>query len=347
MASIKQLAIKSIETDEAIERRRYASAITGKYTDDGSGALTFNENLQSNQMHARLSNPDGQPVVVNYTEFDGTLGAGALIKKDPLNTKEWRLVGPDYAISRQSFTGALPGIFTPPIPGELSKSTIIARQLQMLRLSKTATAAMKVRIKSGWLSVDGAITRFPETISATISAPGSSDERQWLIAGINPDTLALTTATSTARVSISPLSISELTTLLAVNAGSILWVGAVELFNGMSAIYEDSITDVRAFAPDMGRPPLNIVAKTANYTATAVDEIINCDASGGSFTITLPTSVGISGKRYDVRKSDSSGNTVTIDADGSETINDAATQIITAQYVNVTVVSDGANWIII
>jgi hypothetical protein len=111
---------------------------------------------------------------------------------------------------------------------------------------------------------------------------------------------------------------------------------------------EERFTDTRVFlARSVARSPMTYVAKTANYTALATDEIIDCDATSASFTITLPTAVGITGKRYDIRKSDVSGNTVTIDADGTETINGSLTQVITTQYTNVSVVSDGANWMII
>lgn len=57
--------------------------------------------------------------------------------------------------------------------------------------------------------------------------------------------------------------------------------------------------------------------KTGNYTASA-GELVICDASGGSFTVTLPAasaSVSVA-----VRKADSSSNAVVVAAAGSDTI---------------------------
>ena len=90
-----------------------------------------------------------------------------------------------------------------------------------------------------------------------------------------------------------------------------------------------------------------VVAKTGAYVATATDTIITCDASGGAFSITLPTAVGVTGKEYYIKKTDSSANAVTIDGDGSETIDDATTRALSGQYDAVLVVSDNAEWWII
>lgn len=92
---------------------------------------------------------------------------------------------------------------------------------------------------------------------------------------------------------------------------------------------------------------LSYVAKSADYTALNTDEFINVDASGAARTITLPTAVGFTNKIFNIRKSDSSGNTVTVNTTSSQTINGALTQVISAQYVVLSVRSDGANWMII
>ncbi len=89
------------------------------------------------------------------------------------------------------------------------------------------------------------------------------------------------------------------------------------------------------------------VSKTTNYTATTSDYFIACDSSGGSFTITLPTAASIAGFHLYVKKIDSSGNTVTIDGNSSETIDGAATKIINTQYETIGIISNGASWYII
>lgn len=90
-----------------------------------------------------------------------------------------------------------------------------------------------------------------------------------------------------------------------------------------------------------------VVSKTTTYTATAADYLILCSAAGGAWTLTLPTAVGIAGKPYSIKKTDATGLAITVDANGSQTIDGALTQVITEQYTTLTIVSDGANWVIL
>lgn len=90
-----------------------------------------------------------------------------------------------------------------------------------------------------------------------------------------------------------------------------------------------------------------IVTKTADYTATDYDTVILCDASAAAFTVTLPPAADRTGKVFEVKKIDATANTVTIDGDGSETIDGGTTAVITSQYESITAVSDGAAWFIL
>jgi len=102
---------------------------------------------------------------------------------------------------------------------------------------------------------------------------------------------------------------------------------------------------------DISRRP--IVNKTANYTATANDYTITGNATSASFTITLPTAASsydatsTTGQIYNFKKTDSSVNTITIQANGSELIDGTNTKTITTQYGGFTVQSTGTSWIII
>lgn len=70
-----------------------------------------------------------------------------------------------------------------------------------------------------------------------------------------------------------------------------------------------------------------------------------CSASGGSFTINLPAATAKPRNwEYTFYKSDSSANTITIDADGAATINGATTYVLTTQHDAVTIRRVGANW---
>lgn len=90
-----------------------------------------------------------------------------------------------------------------------------------------------------------------------------------------------------------------------------------------------------------------VSAKTANYTVTVNDAFIPVDATSGAVTITLKPAAQAKGKRLTVKKTDSSSNTVTVDANGSETIDDALTQIISYQYDSICLMSDGSEWWIV
>lgn len=83
------------------------------------------------------------------------------------------------------------------------------------------------------------------------------------------------------------------------------------------------------------------------YTILEADDIIMCDCTSGAITIVLLTAVGRIGKIIDIKKIDSSANVVTIDANGAETIDGAATKAISIQYDSYTIISDGTNWHII
>jgi hypothetical protein len=84
------------------------------------------------------------------------------------------------------------------------------------------------------------------------------------------------------------------------------------------------------------------VSKTANYTFTDFDYLVDCTAN--SFNVFLPTAVGKEGRVYVIKNS--GVGIVTLDASGTETI-DGALTLTLATKVCYTVASDGANWIIL
>ena len=92
-----------------------------------------------------------------------------------------------------------------------------------------------------------------------------------------------------------------------------------------------------------GGGTLNVDTKTANYTLSAAsDDVILADASGGDFTLTLPTAVGNDGKVFYLKMLDS--GIVDIAAQSGEFIDDQATQVMQNQYDKYKIVSDGTGW---
>jgi hypothetical protein len=87
----------------------------------------------------------------------------------------------------------------------------------------------------------------------------------------------------------------------------------------------------------------NLVQKSAAYTILTTNFYI--EATANSFILTLPTAVGFSGKSFVIKNSGT--GVITVDANGSQTIDGSLTAILSTQYESVTVVSNGSNWIII
>lgn len=97
-----------------------------------------------------------------------------------------------------------------------------------------------------------------------------------------------------------------------------------------------------------GNLALGIVAKSANYTVTANDHTIECDATSGAITLTLPAVSGAqAGTQYTLKKTDASANAVTFDGNASETIDGATTVSTTTQWASITIRRNAAGtaWI--
>jgi hypothetical protein len=93
------------------------------------------------------------------------------------------------------------------------------------------------------------------------------------------------------------------------------------------------------------RAERNILPKTAAYTITEGDDVVLADATGGAFSVILPKATLFKGRQFWVKKVDASGNAVTIDGDGSETIDGAATLALAAQWDNARLLSTGTAWL--
>jgi len=86
--------------------------------------------------------------------------------------------------------------------------------------------------------------------------------------------------------------------------------------------------------------------KTSTYTAV-VGDVILADISAGGFTINLPDATVASNKNGEIIikiHDTASGNTLTIDGNGSQTIDGSTTKTLTTDYASMWLKCDGANW---
>ncbi|MGI8406392.1 MAG: beta strand repeat-containing protein [Thermomicrobiales bacterium] len=91
----------------------------------------------------------------------------------------------------------------------------------------------------------------------------------------------------------------------------------------------------------------SLATKTGAYTLTTTNSVILADATSGGFTLTLPTAVGIDGRQYTIKRINSAANNVTLGTTSSQTIDGSTTKVLTSQYQQIVVVSDGSNWQIV
>lgn len=129
------------------------------------------------------------------------------------------------------------------------------------------------------------------------------------------------------------------------SSGQIQWNNSGN-FDGFTASGDatiDTSTGVVTVLKMSGGATFNYVAKTANYTASATDCVIDC--TSGTFTVSLPTAVGITGRVY-VIKNSGTGIT-TIDPYNTQTIDALSAYTLASRYESITIMSNGANWIII
>jgi hypothetical protein len=98
--------------------------------------------------------------------------------------------------------------------------------------------------------------------------------------------------------------------------------------NVQASSYTDKITTVTA----------------TTYTLTAADSVVLSKAHPNAATITLPTAVGVRGRRYQIKNI--VGNVATVDTTGSETIDGAAT-VSLSRLETLSVISSGTEWLTI
>jgi len=158
---------------------------------------------------------------------------------------------------------------------------------------------------------------------------------QFISGGIN-----ITSSDPTDTITIAANGSSSLLDLQAISGSMSLTSPTINIGNSSSSTV--AINNRATFNASVA---FDVNSISTTYTVTQGDFMIRITGTN-TFTITLPTAVGITGRVYMFYKV-SSGGTVTIDANGSQTIDGALTQTLTGAFAIMRIMSDGANWMII
>jgi len=128
-------------------------------------------------------------------------------------------------------------------------------------------------------------------------------------------------------------------------SGILTFLGTPSSANLAAAVTDETGTGLLVFnaSPLLSAPRVDwgYTAQTANYTILLTDCIVNCTAN--SFTVTFPTAVGIAGRMFVVKNR--GAGIITLAGNGGQTFDGVASPTI-ATNVSLTLMSDGANWII-
>ena len=93
------------------------------------------------------------------------------------------------------------------------------------------------------------------------------------------------------------------------------------------------------------RGSISLETRTVTASATAGDESVIFCNSASAITITLPAASGVTNRVYEIKNINTGA--VTVDGNGSETIDDNTTVILASQYDSITIVCDGTEWWIV
>lgn len=113
------------------------------------------------------------------------------------------------------------------------------------------------------------------------------------------------------------------------------------LIGGTNVTITNNANDLTINASGGGGATLRNVSATDTFSTA--NETINC--TSGTFTVNLPTATGIQGTVFTLVNSGT--GRITLDGNGTETINGSLTILLKKQYISRTVQSDGSDWIVI
>lgn len=203
--------------------------------------------------------------------------------------------------------------------------------------SAAAAAASAASLTQLWAGTSGG--------AANVQTLTPSPALSSYTTGIGLGFVAGFTNTGATTVNVSGLGAKSLKT----QRGDDLPASGIVSGRVYNIIYDGTNFIVRELLPTALRSQTGV--KTGAYSIALTDDTIRCDVSAGAFTVTLPTAVGIQGKKFKIVQTGTfsytaSQRALTVATTSSQTIGGQTTRKLYSQNEMIEVESDGANWII-
>jgi hypothetical protein len=222
---------------------------------------------------------------------------------------------------------------------ELSQQLYLTDGLILPSLSNATFGGLVTINSTGRLVIDGPLNSDldgPVTLSDTITVDTATGTT--FGDGTDQDTViaALDTLTNDGNVIAWDNVNTEIDTAFKWNFG-----GAVDV-SGVLGLNVDFAATVGALVNEGGYVQQDLLEKTGTYNITTADHII-WTSGAGTFSVFLPAvATAATGQIYTVKHTGS--GTVTLDANGAETI-DGATTVALATDDSITVINNGTEWL--
>lgn len=197
-------------------------------------------------------------------------------------------------------------------------------------------------------AASGSLNNTTSPISVNISADWSAKTVPFQVVIWADSTLDATSDSSAETAIVTAVGAygGGVTSATMTRASAVAHTGTPYVASTLTAAQIDALITAIDGKQALTGGPLSLATRaiTGNRTLDATDYTILADATGGNITVTLPAAASHSGRVYNVKKTDSNANTVTLDGNASETIDGATTYALSAQYEALTIQSDGSNW---